>query len=666
MKPYITLGLFLLSYTLLSQCPTSSFPFQANEIILNDQQDLQDFMDEYPNCTIYGGTIRISGSVTDLSALGNITSIGGDLVLRNLSNDLDASGLSNLTTVTGDLTLDGCKNITGLCTGLEVIGGDLMIENMSAYQISGFANLLKVGSILIEDVDGLIIPGFDRLEESGNLRIEGNILIHNKLNALRTISGSLVLNTADVSLDFPALEMITDGFLIRGTPALQSLSGFNNLTDVGGRFSITNNAQLTEISGFANLQHTAPGLTFYIGNNDVLESIDGFQNSTFVNGNLTIENNDALTTIEGFGGIGDFFTNINIRYHPNLVSLNGFNGVEHLNGSINVSSASGAPFAAGIFQNLETITGEIDIQDCNLEPLSFNKLTSTTDDLRLSNVSNLPPFDELLEVNGGLYLSFRQNAVSLFNNLITITGGLTIENESGLEIIQGFNSLENVGQINFPRAGLKVIDGFNGLKTRSSLKFTGYPDLEEIIGFNNLETLGSLNFEENPSLKGISGFLNLSALDALIINKNPELEYIPYFNSVVGNLTLNITSNAQLDSLIGFNAVEELDPFSFSSALPLDQFRYVSGFNTLKRINSDVYLSSGKLEHIEEFQSLEEIDGNLLYGRLPNLLSSTPAFNNLRLVEDIIVNTEYPFDHISEFPMLDRASTLRDAMLASK
>lgn len=615
-------------------------------------------MDEYPDCAVYTGTIRISGTVTNLSALGNITSIGGDLVISNLSNDLDAGGLSSLTSVGGDLIIDGCKNVGSLGTALEQIGGDLVIENMLTYQISGFANLLKVGSISITAIDGLTIPSFDRLAESGNLLIDGNILINNKLNALRTISGYLALSTSDVAIDFPALEMVTNDFSIHQMPALQSISGFDKLTQIGGRFNISNNAQLTEISGFANLQHTAPEETFRISSNDLLESIDGFQNSTFANGNITIENNNALTTIEGFAGIGAFSTSINISYHPNLVSLNAFNGVEHFNGNISISSVPGAPFAASIFQNVATITGKTNIHGCNLEPLSFNKLTSTTDELRLSNVGNLPPFDELLEVGGGLYLSVTHNAIHSFNHLMTIAGTLRFEDENGLEIIQGFNSLENVGPIHFPLSGLKVIDGFNGLKTRSSLTFTGYPDLEEINGFNNLETLGSLNFEENPRLKGVSGFLNLSALNTLIISANPKLEYIPYFNRVAGNLTLNLFNNAQLDSLIGFNAVEELSPLSFHSALPLDQFRYVSGFNGLKRLNYAFYLVSERLEHIEGFQSLEEIDGDLTYGALPNLLSSTPSFDNLISVEDINVNADFPFDHIAEFPMLVRASSL--------
>src|SRR5690606_429090 len=72
------------SFTTLPQCP-------AGNVSLTSQAQIDDFATNYPNCTEISGYMIISGStITDLSPLSNLTSVGGYL---NIYNNLSLTNL---------------------------------------------------------------------------------------------------------------------------------------------------------------------------------------------------------------------------------------------------------------------------------------------------------------------------------------------------------------------------------------------------------------------------------------------------------------------------------------------------------------------------------------------------------------------------------------------
>src|SRR5690606_29817153 len=134
------------SFTTLPQCP-------AGTVSLTSQAQIDDFATNYPNCTEISGDLYISGStITDLSPLSNLTSVGGYLRISTNSSLTDLDGLSNLTSVGGYLQIGSNSNLTNLdgLSNLTSVGGYLQIYNNSNLtNLNGLSNLTSVGADLV-------------------------------------------------------------------------------------------------------------------------------------------------------------------------------------------------------------------------------------------------------------------------------------------------------------------------------------------------------------------------------------------------------------------------------------------------------------------------------------------------------------------------------------
>jgi hypothetical protein len=86
-------------------CPIGDLTFET-------QSQLNSFISQYPNCQVIDGNLTLTHSssdgysnINDLSPLANISTINGDLILRQLGNISSLSALSNLQTINGNLAL---------------------------------------------------------------------------------------------------------------------------------------------------------------------------------------------------------------------------------------------------------------------------------------------------------------------------------------------------------------------------------------------------------------------------------------------------------------------------------------------------------------------------------------------------------------------------------
>ncbi len=128
------------------QCPTG-------DVALYSQTDVNNFATNYPNCTEISGYLYISGStITDLSPLSNLTSIGGYLHIDSNSSLTNLDGLSNLTSIGGYLRIYNNSNLTNLdgLSNLTQIGGYLDITyNSQLTNLDGLSNLTSIGADLV-------------------------------------------------------------------------------------------------------------------------------------------------------------------------------------------------------------------------------------------------------------------------------------------------------------------------------------------------------------------------------------------------------------------------------------------------------------------------------------------------------------------------------------
>ena len=132
--------LLIISFKSLGQCPTTN-------IILNSQEDIDDFAINYPGCTQILNGLSIHGNdIANFDGLTNISTITGDLFLDDNNILTSLEGLINLTTINGNLLING-NNILDYLTGLDnltIINGNVEIISTGLTNCTGLGSLTTI------------------------------------------------------------------------------------------------------------------------------------------------------------------------------------------------------------------------------------------------------------------------------------------------------------------------------------------------------------------------------------------------------------------------------------------------------------------------------------------------------------------------------------------
>ncbi len=209
---------------IFAQCP--------DDIDFTKQYQVDDFSNDYPNCTEIKGNVRLSlGFIDNLEGFSKVKIIKGDLIMESLTEIHSFTGFDNLVAVGGDLIIkdnDHLETLDGL-DGLKRVGGQVLIEKMILLpNFRGLHNLETIGGSLSISSNSSIDEfwGFDRLQKIGSfLRIFNNSapsLVG--MRSLREVRGSI--------------EIINN--------ELESLRGLSNLCEFDGPLVIQNNFSLSE------------------------------------------------------------------------------------------------------------------------------------------------------------------------------------------------------------------------------------------------------------------------------------------------------------------------------------------------------------------------------------------------------------------------------------
>lgn len=250
--PLLTLVLsFSFSYT-NAQCP-------PGDMQLNSQPEVNAFIADYPNCTQINGSLRIGSiafgaysNIDDLSGLGGINTITGDLLIVNNNSLINIHGFDELSHVGGNLHIyynQNLETLAGLNNLLTVDGSLRLLNNQTLATIDGVQNLVSVGEDMqiSENTSLTDLNTFEKLATVGGyLSIWGNPVLNdiNEFAKLGTVGGNLAINQNDL---------------------ITNLQGFQSLVAIGGDFTITMNQSLTEIGNLNPL--ISPSATLRIANN---------------------------------------------------------------------------------------------------------------------------------------------------------------------------------------------------------------------------------------------------------------------------------------------------------------------------------------------------------------------------------------------------------------
>ena len=118
-----------------------------------------------------------------------------------------------------------------------------------------------------------------------------------------------------------------------------------------GQLYINNNTELTEISGFTQLNNAE---RIDLWGNDSLERISGFDQLNQVSNHLKIERNDELTHVTGFTALTQA-NELRVSENPELQSLEGFKELKQVDDRLHIERNNSLSRLTQAFESLESV-----------------------------------------------------------------------------------------------------------------------------------------------------------------------------------------------------------------------------------------------------------------------------------------------------------------------
>jgi len=337
-----------LVYTLIaigiSQCPGSG------TARLETQQDVDDFVANYPNCTVLTRDLDIGynpwsseiSDITDLSGLSMLERVEGDLYIGNTGVLLDVTGLENIRYIGKELYVDEnlmLRNLSAL-SNLDSIGEDFFVSvNDSLETVAEFENLSHIGGFIQINFNRNMktmgsFPKITKVHEHLEVRT-APLLEELAFNNVESVGGRLAIANTNIK-DLKGLESLTEvvgqyGYInIDGNQALESLDGLEKLTTVDSRLGLSGCPNLQSLEALSNLQTIGADLNI---NGCGMENLNGLQKAN-IGESLFLNYNNNLVSLEGLKASQTIKEDVQIDGNDILVDITYFNQVDSIIGDV--------------------------------------------------------------------------------------------------------------------------------------------------------------------------------------------------------------------------------------------------------------------------------------------------------------------------------------------
>ena len=257
------------------------------------------------------------------------------------------------------------------------------------------------------------------------------------------------------AVNYPGcVQILGDVLIEEQTPEnITNLNGLAQLTSLGGRLKIQDNAALNNLNGLEAV--VSIGGRLNISSNGLLSSLEGLQSLAYLGESLSISDNMSLQSLSASKNLNQIQGDLFISANASLRSLNGLNSIKTVAGIMIVSSNENLSTLAGL-DSLVSINNDFHLFDnALLYSLSgLKRLQSVAQDLVIEeNLSlvNLNGLDSLTEIGGFLQIANNRSLVSIENlrKLTSIGGLLQIYNNRFLKSLSGLDSIrhESIGNL---------------------------------------------------------------------------------------------------------------------------------------------------------------------------------------------------------------------------
>ena len=485
-KTLLFTALLCTSFLGFSQCPTDS-------LILNTQADIDNFVINYPNCTMLTEQIIIDGGFTEITNLNGLSAIThADVLYIQKTQIVDLTGLENLESAV-HLAIGGNTEMTTLngLGGLQTAGSLNLFFNNALPDLTGLTGLVSLG--------GLAFLGNENLRDLTELSV---------LNSLTYLS-----LTRNGITDLSGLEnilTITDDLFI-AEEEMTDLAALSNLQSIGGSIYIWDNDILDDMSALNSLTDIGGDLEVIQCEN--VQTMTGFTAMETIGGRLRIGDNPNLidiTVLSNVTTVGD----LDIYSNASLQSLNGLQGLTAVNGAFGnvVIHNTPLPDLTGL-ENLAIVEGGLQISNMgSLQDISALGGISTLDYLTIfgcSSLPNLTGFDNLIGINGKLTLNnnVALNSIQALNDLSpTLITELVVTSNTSLSVCDIDLICTIIDDVNIP----KTIDG----------NATGCGSIAEVqaeclLSISEEDLNSAISFYPNP----VSETLHLNVSEGIVFEK---------------------------------------------------------------------------------------------------------------------------------------------------
>jgi len=566
MKHYLYIFCSLLSLTMLGQCPSGS-------VILNGQEDVNNFVQNYPNCSVISGNLEIlaepgEDGIEDLSGLTNLTEVTGGLEILG-ENDaptaLSLTGLENLVTVeyltiensseSQDFHIESLSPLNGLTGSLEHFTlANLILQE----ELLDFDAISAAEEIYLENVRGSIqTPQFPGLVECAALTVSGgydeengiaSVYIPENLEEFSLsenvdISGLIIANTGVSELVGGGNFLKSPHIEIRDNPNLESLSGLNQVVEAdhielrgcqSELFNIMPN--LTNLKSlfvrvdpspcendFDNLTISLGGNTTFIDTNEVELALEVY--------NLdTVHFEPDFTTLKDLEILA--FGTLEISGFENLVSIEG-TGLGH-DLVIAGYSCTALPNFANLTEVQDNLIISLGFEESPLQNLEGLNALESVDYLLIIGIESNPEFSDDFESLDGL------DAIEEIDFLLFLDRLPALNNISELEDLPNSVSMS-----------LRELPSFTVVPTFENFTFNFSFEMENVAlenvpSFPNASQMSLVRLINNENLISTSNFSNIDQFFSFYAEGNPQLEEIVADDPVSVYNNLSITDNPNL------------------------------------------------------------------------------------------------------------------------
>ncbi|CAL2082421.1 exported hypothetical protein [Tenacibaculum sp. 190524A05c] len=525
---FIFMSLMSIGQSLSAQCPSGS-------VYLTSQTAVNDFINNYPDCTAITGNLVISSaSVTDISGLNNkiknvtgllsisstsltnlnglqgIETIGSSFTVNNNDSLSTLAALSNLTSVGNGLNITGNDAITTL-SGIENISTVASIKVTSNYalaDISVFSHLTNVNFDISVGYNNLTdLQGLHNLITVKNLTItEPNLPNLNDLDKLRTVD-RLIVQSNSIITSLEGLENITsvDEILFSDLTALGDLNYFPNVSSLP-RLKLRGLNSITNLTGLNALQTVS---------------------------NFEIESCSSLASLSGITNLDSVVTLLSLKYLP----------ISNLSGAENITSLS--DLTIDTCDNLVNLTGltnvtalgDISITDAAAFE-NFNGLTNTNtiESVTIDNCDSLSGFVGLKANSTDTIEVKNCDAITNLSGLSSFTtlASLTIQNCSTFSSLNGIQNLASLDRLSIRNTGVTSMTGFPSISSVNYILILDNTSLTSLDGFESLTEIGQINISGN-------GLLNVDGLQNLV-SLNPDNSSVDHYLAEDNLQSINLTA----------------------------------------------------------------------------------------------------------------------------